>query len=895
MNSPEEIDVLLLRSILGETTKEEDEQLANLIAKNPDLLEKRRELQFAVDLLGESYGNPPEEAPTPSKSPKVIRFPSLRTWIPIAGGIAACFLVVSVFIPSVGNVRMQAPERQNESQFLVDRESKQKWAAPTVTSAPTSGPYVEREFSESIPGSSEMVDLSRRSEVDQLRAGEVEEFDEDLAFRDASEFQSDPFAARSRLESMTSTEDFVSVDANMGSDGPSLERRAAPDLKSSNRNVPSSDYLSLSESNASDEFAKFLREEDSSLESRDSSTGAFGLAMASPAVPEPRESRRDTRQMRSSLKSEEVPATSLFLSSGLRKERKPLPEAEPAPQRLRSRTLPEPTFTSATENPFSTFSLNVTDVSFRLAARQLAEGLYPDAASIRPEEFYNAFDYRDQGPGPGQDIRFGSESASLPAGNNLKVVRLSVKTATTGPRAAKPAQITFAIDNSGSMQRSDRKGIVNAAFTNISNTLNPADRVNVVTFAATPRLEIVQASPSNQAALNSALNTLPDGGTNLEAGLQSAYEIAQQYFDPQYENRVVLLSDGVANLGQTEAETLAQLVEENRLQGIAFDGFGVGWENLNDPLLAELASSGDGQYGFLESPDEAAEVFARTLTGSLRPGVRDVKVQVEWNPERVQNYRLIGYETHRLTKEQFRDDSVDAAEVKPEQTGNALYLLELTDAGTGPLGTARVRFKREEKIASTREKDKLTEDQLASIVIPRVTIVEMNLSEAILELSGLMEANNSDRNQGISIVAHGKPTDQKVNFSVRNLRMNQILDILCHQVGMEWNVFEGTVNLFPLGDKSISAEDTEVIQTVQEVSWLIPTPTVWPEIDQAAPALQLATTAAVFAEKLQDPSRFPTIRRIQLLDWIRRPKTIYKDPSEVKTLEAMINNASFLP
>ncbi len=134
-------------------------------------------------------------------------------------------------------------------------------------------------------------------------------------------------------------------------------------------------------------------------------------------------------------------------------------------------------------------------------------------------------------------------------------------------------------------------------------------------------------------------------------------------------------------------------VEEHRSQGIALDGFGIGWEGYNDDLLEVLSRNGDGRYGFINSPEEAATEFAAKLAGALQVAASDVKVQVEFNPARVTAYRQIGYAKHQLTKEQFRDNTVDAAELGAAESGNALYVVEVNPAGTGPLGTVRVRYK----------------------------------------------------------------------------------------------------------------------------------------------------------------------------------------------------------
>jgi hypothetical protein len=185
----------------------------------------------------------------------------------------------------------------------------------------------------------------------------------------------------------------------------------------------------------------------------------------------------------------------------------------------------------------------------------------------------------------------------------------------------------------------------------------------------------------------------PEGGTNLEAAMNLAYATAARHYRSGGINRVVVLTDGAANLGDVEPASLKQKVEDARRQGIALDCFGIGWDGYNDDLLEVLSRNGDGRYGFINSPEEAATEFVGQLAGALKVAASDVKVQVEFNPQRVTSYRQIGYAKHQLTKEQFRDNTVDAAEIAAQEAGNALYTVEVNPAGSGPLATVRVRYK----------------------------------------------------------------------------------------------------------------------------------------------------------------------------------------------------------
>ncbi|MEY4385387.1 MAG: hypothetical protein RLY20_670 [Verrucomicrobiota bacterium] len=359
------------------------------------------------------------------------------------------------------------------------------------------------------------------------------------------------------------------------------------------------------------------------------------------------------------------------------------------------------------ENNFSTFSLNVSDVSFKLAAASLEKGQMPDSSSIRSEEFINAFDYRD--PEPKWDsasslsgeagkmpapLAFAWERARYPFAHNRDLLRFSLKTAAAGRQVGRPLNIVLLLDNSGSMERADRVAIIREALHVLAKQLQPQDKLSVITFARTPRLVADGVAGDKAGAVTEQVSSLtPEGGTNLGEAMNLAYQTATKHFVANGINRVVVLTDGAANLGDVEPESLKQKVETNRKQGIALDCFGIGWEGFNDDLLEVLSRNGDGRYGFINSPEEATTEFAGQLAGALKVAASDVKVQVEWNPKRVTAYRQIGYAKHQLTKEQFRDNTVDAAEIAAQEAGNALYTVEVNPAGEGPLATVRCRYK----------------------------------------------------------------------------------------------------------------------------------------------------------------------------------------------------------
>jgi Mg-chelatase subunit ChlD len=365
----------------------------------------------------------------------------------------------------------------------------------------------------------------------------------------------------------------------------------------------------------------------------------------------------------------------------------------PLPQPALPPPVPQPEILTSASN-FSTFSLNVSDAAFKLAQAGLQNNVMPAAASIRSEEFINAFDYRDSDPVSGAPIGFAWERAAYPFAHNRDLVRFSVKTAAQGRQNGRPLNLVLLLDKSGSMERADRVEIIHQALRVLASQLQPQDTLSVVVFARTARLW-ADGVPGNQAGdVANGLNGLtPEGGTNLEEAMRLAYATALRHYLANGENRVVLLTDGAANLGSVDPELLKQKVEANRKQGIGLDCFGVGWDGYNDNMLETLSRAGNGRYGFINTPEEAATEFAGKLAGALRVAASDVKVQVEFNPNRVTAYRQIGYAKHQLTKEQFRDNSVAAAEIGAAESGTALYTVQVNPLGDGPLCTVRVRFR----------------------------------------------------------------------------------------------------------------------------------------------------------------------------------------------------------
>jgi len=436
----------------------------------------------------------------------------------------------------------------------------------------------------------------------------------------------------------------------------------------------------------------------SPFEVADSSSSGFLKSNRTPKRPKrPDPSATMYGQGQAALDSDQVPASTESTSStpctqstgSALAADKPLPRPDQKP-------LPPPATdeVSAAHEPVSTFSLHVSDASFKLALAALNSGRLPEPSAIRPEEFYNAFDYGDPAPAAGEPVSCRVEQSAHPFAQQRNLVRIAVRVPATGRGAGTPLVLTVLLDTSGSMERPDRRAAVRAALLTLVGLLGPNDRITLVGFARQPRLlaEALDGNHANQ-ALDLLERTPAEGGTNFEEALKLGGELARRHFSGTAQNRIVLLTDGAANLGNADPERLAAAIESLRSQRIAFDACGVGLEGVEDEMLEALTRKGDGRYYVLDTPEAADAGFARQLAGAFRPAAENVKLQVRFNPARVGHYRLVGFEKHRLREEDFRNDAVDAAEISSEEAAVAVYEVEALPQGEGELGEVFVRFR----------------------------------------------------------------------------------------------------------------------------------------------------------------------------------------------------------
>ncbi len=352
-------------------------------------------------------------------------------------------------------------------------------------------------------------------------------------------------------------------------------------------------------------------------------------------------------------------------------------------------------FVDARANAFSTFSIDVDTASYALARRYLADGHRPPPEAVRTEEFVNFFDYAYTPPAKGA-FAVHAAWADAPFRPGLQLLQIGVKGRVIGRDQQRRAVLTLVIDTSGSMNTPDRLGLLRDALRLLLGALDPADLVAVVQFDTRARLLLEPTPAARRDEILAAIDGMEtSGSTHLEEGLRLGYQVAASAFRGGWANRVLLLSDGVANLGSDDARAILRGVEAYRRQGIFCSVFGFGTGSYNDVMLEKLADKGDGSYAFIDSIGEARRLLVDELAATLHVIARDVKIQVEFDPARVARYRQLGYENRALTREQFRDDTVDAGEVGSGQSVTALYEVELRPGARPglPLGTVRVRYR----------------------------------------------------------------------------------------------------------------------------------------------------------------------------------------------------------
>ncbi|MCP4660013.1 MAG: DUF3520 domain-containing protein [bacterium] len=351
-------------------------------------------------------------------------------------------------------------------------------------------------------------------------------------------------------------------------------------------------------------------------------------------------------------------------------------------------------FVDTEDDRLSTFGLDVDTGSYTVVRRYLRDGHLPPADAVRVEELINYFDYGDPAPRRG-DFAIHAEGAPSPFGEGGRyyLLRFNLHGREVAERRRPPAILTFVVDVSGSMRRENRLGLVKQALAMLLHQLRPSDRVALVVYGSQGRVLLDHTSDHDR--IRWAIDELrPEGSTNAEEGLRLAYDLAAGQWRRGTINRVILCSDGVANVGRTSAESILSRIRRHAERGIELTTVGVGMGNYNDVLMERLADTGNGRYAYVDTLEEAQRIFVENLTGTLHTIAIEARAQVDFNPRVVARYRLLGYENRDIADERFRDDSVDAGEIGAGHTVTALYELKLHRKleRRDTLGTLHLRY-----------------------------------------------------------------------------------------------------------------------------------------------------------------------------------------------------------
>lgn len=334
-------------------------------------------------------------------------------------------------------------------------------------------------------------------------------------------------------------------------------------------------------------------------------------------------------------------------------------------------------FYSVKENPLSTFSADVDTASYTNIRRMIREGYYIDeipSGAVRIEEMLNYFSYDLKRPGGSTPFGVTTEVADCPWNRSSELFMVGISTKEIDFSKAAPSNLVFLLDVSGSMSDEDKLPLLQKSFSMLTDNLTGKDRVSIVTYASDVQVILDGAKGSDKDRILGAINGLfAEGGTNGGEGIQTAYDLAEDYFIKGGNNRIILATDGDLNIGLTSEEELEALITNKKESGIFLSVLGFGTGNIKDNKMELLADKGNGNYSYIDSEREARKVLVKEMGATLMTVAKDVKFQVEFNPEIVESYRLIGYENRVMDDFDFKDDTKDAGEIGAGHSMIALY------------------------------------------------------------------------------------------------------------------------------------------------------------------------------------------------------------------------------
>jgi len=361
------------------------------------------------------------------------------------------------------------------------------------------------------------------------------------------------------------------------------------------------------------------------------------------------------------------------------------------------------------DDHLSTFGLDVDTGSYTVMRNYINDGYLPPSDSVRVEEYINYFEQGYKFPPAHQAFSISIDGAPSPFSETERysMLRVGLQGYEVPDNERKDVSLTFVIDVSGSMDMDNRLGLVKRSLELLVERLGRGDQVSIVVYGSDARV-ILEPTPAYRKGqiLEAIYRLQPEGVTNMEAGLRLGYKMALRGYNPDGINRVVLCSDGVANVGKIQAGQILREVRGYVEEGVMLTTIGFGMDNYNDTLMEQLADDGNGFYAYVDDIDEAQRLFVDDLTSTLQTIALDAKVQVDFNPDVVLRYRLVGYENRDVADEDFRNNEVDAGEIGAGHTVTALYEIKLNPRARGRIATVYLRW----EDPDTREVVEMSED-----------------------------------------------------------------------------------------------------------------------------------------------------------------------------------------
>ena len=342
-------------------------------------------------------------------------------------------------------------------------------------------------------------------------------------------------------------------------------------------------------------------------------------------------------------------------------------------------------FKNATQTPLSTFSIDVDAASYSNMRRFVMNGQRPPKDAVRVEEMINYFDYTYPQPTSEHPFSITTEVANCPWNSENKLVHIGLQGETLETEEAPASNLVFLIDVSGSMSNTNKLPLLKKAYALLVNQLRKQDRIAIVVYAGSSGLVLPSTPGNEKETILNAINNLQSGGSTAgAAGLKLAYKVAEDNFIKGGNNRIILATDGDFNVGQSSDQDLEKLIVANRDKGIFMSVTGFGMGNYKDSKMEIIADKGNGNYSYIDNLLEAKKIFINEFSSTLFTIAKDVKIQIEFNPAHVQEYRLIGYENRLLNNEDFKDDKKDAGELGAGHTVTALYEIVPTNQQLEP-------------------------------------------------------------------------------------------------------------------------------------------------------------------------------------------------------------------